>query len=393
MAEIRQLTADRFDERIALSEYAFQYEMSPAQKDEARAVFRPEWTYGLFGEDDRLLSALTILPFEVWVQGRKFAAGGIGGVASWPDTRRQGGVTRLLRHSLQTMRNNGQSFSTLHPFSFAFYRKYGYEMMPERKQYTIDSRWFPPRREVNGSVRLVEKKRELFAPMYEKFASQYNGPLVRDPEWWERKVFSKPGKAAVYYDREGQAEGYLLYQVADRIIKVHEWVALTGEASAGIWNFVGNHDSMADQLTVTMPEDDPLPFLLPEPRLKQEVNAYFMSRIVDVEAFIGQYPFSPSDRADELRLRIEDAHAPWNEGDFILRIEAGGEACLERVPSGSVDDSGGLALNIATLTALLAGGRRPGFLYRIGRLQGSAEPIDVLERRVLGQVGYLADFF
>src|SRR5690606_40607540 len=68
----------------------------------------------------RSLSRLSLLPLEVWIGGRKLAMGGVAGVASWPDARRQGGVRRLLQHAFGRMRENGQSLSMLAPFSFAF---------------------------------------------------------------------------------------------------------------------------------------------------------------------------------------------------------------------------------------------------------------------------------
>ncbi|TKH33755.1 GNAT family N-acetyltransferase, partial [Paenibacillus polymyxa] len=38
-----------------------------------------------------------------------------------------GMVSRLLTHALEEMKTAGQSLSFLHPFSFAFYRKFGWE--------------------------------------------------------------------------------------------------------------------------------------------------------------------------------------------------------------------------------------------------------------------------
>jgi predicted acetyltransferase len=394
MAEIRNLTIEQFEERIALSEFAFQYKLSPEETEQARESFRPESVYGLFGEDGRLLSALTVIPFEVWLRGRKLAMGGVAGVASWPDTRRQGGAARLLVHSFEEMRRKGQSLSSLYPFSHAFYRKYGYEMMTQRKQYTIEPRWFPPRRKTSGSVRLVDKTMELLDPVYQAYASQYDGMLVRDHDWWTRRVLKPPGVAAVYYNEAGKAEGYMLYQVKDRQMKVNEWVALTEEARVALWSYAGNHDSMVDQLTVTVPADDPLPFLLPEPRLKQEVSAHSMSRIVDAEAFVGQYPFEKSDRADELLLHIEDAHAAWNQGTFKLRMEASGEARMARISEDADSHPGAdLSLDIQTLTLMLAGEMRPRILHRVGRLRGSAESVELLERRVPLLQPFLSDFF
>jgi len=322
--------------------------------------------------------------------------GGIAGVATWPEARRKGCVAGLLRHGLETMRGAGQTVSMLHPFSFPFYRKYGWEMTIERKTYTLEPRHFPPRAAVPGRVERVAKDAGLLDGIYEKFASRYTGTIVRTPEWWERRVFTKPGLAALYYNGDGKPEGYLLYEVKERTMTVHEWVCVSEEARLGLWRYVADHDSMADKLAMTVPVDDPLPFLLPDPRIRQEVVSYFMSRIVDVEGFLAQYPFGPGDGEDAVTLAVEDEHAPWNHGVFRLRIDAVGRARAERMADGlqaENADEADLACDIQTLTALFLGNRPASLLHETGRLRGSREAVKRLEQRIPRRTAYLADFF
>ncbi|WP_276356158.1 GNAT family N-acetyltransferase [Cohnella caldifontis] len=391
MAEIRPLTMEDFEERMRLMQFAFQMPLTGEQIESRRALFRPEWDYGLFDDNGRLLSALLLIPFETWVQGSKLRMGGVAAVASWPDARRQGGVSKLLTHAFETMKRQGQSLSMLHPFYFPFYRKYGYEMTIERKHYTIPVKLLPPRAETAGAVRIVEKSPDLLAPVYETFASRYDGMLSRDDELWRQRALTKPGLAAAYFDEAGSAQGYMLYEVGDRVMKVHEWVAATEEARTALWSYAANHDSMIDDLKMTVPMDDDTAFLVPDPRFKQEIVPYFMSRIVDADAFVAQYAFQPSGGTDEVSLRLEDKHAPWNEGTYRLSIGADGTARLRR--ENGAGGGGEAACDIATLTAMLVGGRRPRFLRAVGRLQGSEAAVETLERRVPLQRPYLADFF
>ncbi|HEY8530264.1 MAG TPA: GNAT family N-acetyltransferase [Paenibacillaceae bacterium] len=396
--EIRQLGAEHFEERVALRQFAFQFTLTQEQIEELREGFRPEREWGVF-EGGRLLAAMTLLPMEIWVHSRKMAMGGVASVATWPEARRKGCVAGLLRHGLETMRQAGQTVSMLHPFSFLFYRRYGWEMTIERKTYTLEPRHFPPRAEVPGRVERVAKDAGLLDDVYEAFASRYTGMLVRTPEWWERRVFTKPGIAAVYYNGDGKPEGYLLYEVKDRTMTVHEWVSVSEEARLGLWRYAADHDSMADRLTMTVPADDPLPFLLPDPRIKQELQPYFMSRIVDVEGFVAQYPFEPGEGEDAVTLAVEDEHAPWNRGVYRLRIDAAGRARAERMaegwPAAAGDSADGaeLACDIQTLTALLLGDRPASLLHETGRLRGDREAVRRLQRRIPRRTTYLADFF
>ncbi|MBB6675007.1 GNAT family N-acetyltransferase [Cohnella nanjingensis] len=392
---IRQLSPEHFDERIALSEFAFQYKMPPERLESERKKFRPEESWGAFDEAGRLLSGLSLLPFEAWVQGRKMKMGGVAGVATWPEARRHGCVSRLLAHSLGVMREQRQTISMLAPFSFPFYRKYGWEMTVSRKQYEIEKSHFPKREETEGTVERVQKDTALIDPVYARFASRYTGTLVREEAWWADRRWNKPGLVALYRNGSGEAEGYICYSIEDRIMTVHEWVELSDAARRGLWNFVLNHDSMIDKMTVTMPVDDELPFLLPEPRIKQELKAYFMSRIVDAPAFVGQYPFHGGPGEERLTLRLADAHASWNDGTFEVVFAPGGEARMTPLAAGTAGEAteADVVCDIQTLTAMLLGDRRPEWLARIGRLTGSERAVGLLTRRIPVRTTHLLDFF
>lgn len=391
MAEIKHITAERYDESIALMQFAFQMNLSAERIEKDREYHKPEREYGLFDDNGRLLSRLTVLPLEAWIRGRKLAMGGVAGVASWPDARRQGGVSKLLQHAFARMKDQGQSLSMLAPFSFAFYRKFGYELTIERKKYTLETKHLPPRMKTPGTVRIVPKEQGTLEPVYAAFAAGFDGMLTRGAEVWERRLLSKPGIAAVYYDEADKPQGYMLYEVSEQTMKVNDWAVLTEDARTAMWSYAANHDSMIKQMTITVPTDDSLSFIVSDPRFKQEIEPYFMSRIVDAEKFVAQYPFSAAGRDSVMALAVEDAQAPWNDGEYRLSIAADGTARLERTGDGS--GAAGLRCDIATLTAMLVGGRRPEWLHGIGRLQGADDLIAELERRVPMQRPYLADFF
>jgi len=409
--EIRQLRMNDFEERMALSQFAFQFQLSPEAKEEKRLQYRPEQDWGVFDEQGALLSALVLIPLEAWIQGKKFAMGGIAGVATWPEARRQGCVSQLLIRTLETMKNNGQTISMLHPFSFSFYRKYGYEMTVERKRYTLETRQLPSRVETPGQVKRMPKPDiELLDGIYEANASRYSGTLVRTKDWWENRILKKTGSVAVYYNDENTPEGYVFYQVESSKLTIHEWVSTNETSRVALWTFIGNHDSMIHEVSLTVSADDPLPFLLADPRIKQEVIPYFMSRIVDAEAFVGLYPWAPGEREEAVVLCLSDAHASWNNGTYRLEWNAAGEGRLERLEgvlgltSTPASDGNGLAgsassesevisCDIQTLTAMLMGNRKPSLLREAGRISGSAASVELLERRIPARTSYLMDFF
>ncbi len=80
---------------------------------------------------------------------------------------------------------------------------------------------------------------------------------------------------------------------------------------------------MIDKLIVNAPSDDRLPFLLDNPRVKQELVPYFMARIVDAASFLEKYPFA-SGTESTLLLDVSDAHAEWNNRMFEVKIDESG---------------------------------------------------------------------
>ncbi|GGA46588.1 GNAT family N-acetyltransferase [Paenibacillus physcomitrellae] len=449
VVEIRQLKAEEFDRSTELAEYAFGYKLSKEEKERRRSRFKPEQLWGAW-EGEELQARLILLPLEIYVQGAAVSMGGIAGVCTWPEHRRKGLVNQLLRQALTLMKEQGQSLSCLHPFLIPFYRRFGWEVYTEYKKYTIpvpvlgaSGKFRAP-----GIVKRGIRDLAVLAPLYETFAKRYNGTLVRSPEWWENSVFDNELYTAVYYSEAGTAEGYLLYKTSGQDLTVYEFVYLNETARRGLWEFLSNHDSKVTQVIVDhVPSDDMLPYLLNDPRCKQEVRPYFMARIVDVRAFVGQYKFEASSATDGetvVTLRLQDEFAAWNDGEWELRVGREGKGKLNRMPAGNAVPSeagesaakpdlaaGGLATaadsavggslaaeavsaaaaegaaadsaaggpavvvscDIQSLAAMLLGYKRPQELYLAERIGGSQAGIAALEQVIPRRGTALLDFF
>jgi predicted acetyltransferase len=392
MEIIRTLKKEELEDSIRLSCFAFQYEVSPEEKEERIRQTDPETVWGCF-VDGKLAAKMTIHPLRTYIQGRPYAMGGVAGVATWPEYRRQGFVAKLLLQGLKAMKEKGQTVSFLHPFSIPFYRKYGWELFTDYKTYEIDVTKLPTLPHPEGTVERVSGDWRLLDHVYQAFAAQYNGTLVRDEAWWTRKVRPDRGMAAVYRDPEGQARGYLLYTVKNRIMQIAEWIWLDVTARLGLLKFVCNHDSMFDKIVMKAPADDLLPFLLHDPRVKQELWPYFMARIVDVKSFVEQYAFEAPEADETLYIRVEDAQAPWNDGAFRLDVDREGRATANVMPSDAPQGEGALRCDIGALTAMLMGYRRPAEYARLGRLRGEEPAVRRFERLVPRRATYLPDYF
>jgi predicted acetyltransferase len=387
---------EAIEESLRLSEFAFQYELSPEERQDRLAHFKPEMNWGYY-VDNRLAAKLTILTLQTWINGQHFSVGGIAGVATWPEYRRHGMVRKLLIHALQTMRDQGQTISLLHPFQYAFYRKFGWETFTEFKKYEVETKLLPAWSDIVGHIKRTSDWR-LLDPIYQTYASGFNGMLIRDEDWWIRRVFkAKSGTAAIYYDDSGAAQGYIYYKVINKEMTVHELVFLNEQARKGLWKFISDHDSMLDRVLLKAPSNDKLPFLLSNPRIKQELEPYMMARIVDLVPFLEQYTFAAGLEKRKFELQITDAQASWNNGIFSVKVDSGGKAKVKRVEADELKKTKRLSTqavcDIGTLTALLIGYQRPAFLQSIGRLEADAAVVADLDALLPQRTTYMADFF
>jgi predicted acetyltransferase len=397
MEEIRVLLPDEQEESLQLSQFAFQFRLNDAEARERLEKAKQDETWGLFGSEG-LEAKLTLLPLETFIGGSRISMGGIAGVATWPEKRRGGKVAKLLTHTLGVMRDRGQIISFLHPFQFEFYRKFGWETYIEYKNYELAPALIPRFPHEEGSRIVRTKDVGLLNAIYEKYASRFNGSLVRTVEWWEERILKRKndgGISAVYYGADGTPKGYVLYKVTEQNLTVHEFVALDAEAYKGLWTFIANHDSMLGAqgyVKLRTERKDRLTTLLKNPRIKQEIVPYFMARLVDAAVFLEQYRFKPG-VPGELRLYIRDEYAPWNEGLYVLQIGEDGTAKVTRSGEGAGTEEDGVVCGIGILTSMLLGYERPAFWLEHGMLGGSRAAALRLEEVMPERDTFLLDFF
>jgi len=392
MSEIRKVVGEELKQSLALSQYAFQYALTESEITESINRKKESDILGIF-DGDQLASKLEIIPLSVFIQEQEIAMGGIAGVATWPEYRRKKHVSQLIKKSLETMKENNQIISFLAPFKISFYRKFGWDLISSFAQLELEQQHLTMLPVTNGSIKRVTKDEafEELNGIYETFALRYNGMLKRTDQWWKDRVYSKDFHFVKYNDERNQASGYLLYKMKERVLEVKEMIFLTEEARRGLWNFICQHDSMADTVKIRMTENDPLAYLLDSPTFKKEVKPYFMGRIVDALPFLRSYPFNSE---NSLFVHLVDEFAPWNNGTF--HIQNGDVTHYQKENEGSTcahPPKRGIQLDIATLSAILIGGQKPTFLYQAGKISGNEEDVQVFEKMIPDKPSFFYDFF
>ncbi|BAC12143.1 hypothetical conserved protein [Oceanobacillus iheyensis HTE831] len=379
------------DEIYQLSAFAFQYELTPERLEERKQEKRKEAIWGWM-EDDRLAAKLHIVPLEVSIHGQPIKMGGISSVATWPEFRRKGIVRKLLQHALEEMKKEGQVLSYLYPFSIPFYRRFGWEVTFDEKEYNIPMHHFKRNWQLDGGmIRRMQNKDDvsILETIYEKYTAQFNGMLLRDSHWWEYRILVKKKLIAVSYDPQGEPDGYILYEVKKDILEVEEIIHLTLASKQRLLHFISNHDSMAKNVKMVVAESDTLPLLLDDPRFEQKMTPYFMSRIVDVYKFLQKYPFLAHKENVTIDLEITDDFVEANSGTYRLEINSK-EIHVEKL---SKEVASSVTIPIQQLASILLGYKRPLELKELGLIDGEQQHLEALDSIIPQTEPYFADFF
>ncbi|MBT2694721.1 GNAT family N-acetyltransferase [Bacillus sp. ISL-55] len=391
--DIKVLSEEHYLDSMNLSMYAFQYKVPDSDIPKRLETLKKHRLLGIF-EGEELASKLHILSLKVKLGQQDWKMGGIAGVATYPEHRRKGHVNALMKKALEDMNEKEDIVSFLHPFQIDFYRRFGWEVISDNRKITIDKIDLKPVDRQPGKIkRHTEKNHTLdIERVYEQYAAMHSAMLARDPEWWRTSIYGEQ-TAAVYYDSKNEASGYLLYEIKENVMKVEEYVSLTHEARKGLWNFICQHDSMADRVEVLLSVHDPFPYFLKEPKLKTEVYPYFMGRIVNAEKALTTYPFSTRTDGENVFLHLDDAAAPWNTGTYIIGQEGVAFHPVKEGGTCVTAPKRGLQLNINTLTAMLFGYKRPLELFELKLLRGDINEVEELEQALPTFKPFFYDFF
>ncbi|MET3699100.1 predicted acetyltransferase [Bacillus oleivorans] len=389
--EIRKVKREEFDQCLRISEYAFQYTL-PENERETR--MRDMEMYEIWGEfeNSSLISKVNVIPFQTNIANKMFSMGGIAGVATYPEKRRNGSVTRLLLAALKEMRQSGQIISFLHPFNIGFYRKFGWENASEFKMITLEKHDLKPIYDLHPNQgRMVRFNRKESIPylreVYDQIKIRYNGLLERTDEWWEKRVHPQALYTAVYFNQDNQAYGYVLYSIKESECQIKEFMFINEEARTKLWNFVCQHDSMVKKVQIWTFLDDPIDVFLPVAKTA-EVKPYGMVRIVDVHEFLKSYPFQG--QLEGLTLLVDDPFCEWNTGAYTFTKDSVTYRPLDSV---QIQQEKGVWLEIGTLSAVMVNYRTPTFFRRHGKIKGSLEETKRLEAALPENPAAVIDFF
>lgn len=388
MDQIKKLTMEDYPEISALSQFSFQYELSTESYEKKRkeAERHDKWGYIV---DDKLAGKAHIIPLQVMINGKSLHMGGISSVCTWPEYRRQGIAKKLMYRTLEEMDKHEQIISYLHPFHVGFYRKLGWELAFEKHNLTIPIEQLKRYdSEHNGYMIREKDKLKTKQMIYQTYATRFNGMLDRDKLWWQQRVLTnRSAQIAIAYNNKDIAEGYIIYEVKEDILRVQDYAYVNKNGRNIIFTFIANHDSMAKTVKLTVPKNDLLLYTLDNPLIENEMEPYFMIRIVNVQKFLETYPFKTENF--ELTIQVEDAFYEVNNGCYQIE-HIDGKTNVQKLTE---QKTAKVHCSIQQLSSVMIGYQCPLHLHQYHLIEGDLSAIQKLASVVPVKQTFFTDFF
>ena len=378
---IKFVHREEYDRVLQLMTYCFPWLND--FKDRARMFLEkyiPEDAIlGYYDESDVLNAMLFIIPFDIYIYGDVFSMGGIATVSSMPEGRHGGRVAELLKTSLNVMRERRQLVSMLGPFSYEFYRKYGWELGFERINYTIPVEHLDKFSKKIGTVKpFKDEDIDILDKIYTEYARVHNCCAVRNRLLWMDFVLqdpygrNQPRYTYIWFNDKKEPRGYIVYSIRDNRMNIQEMIYLNQEAKEGLLWFLFVHQSQIKEVYWSTAPDERLHLDLPNPRIKMEISPGMMFRVVDVKEALLHRGYC-ADIDAHFSISIMDPVADWNNRSFLVDIE-------DSEINVSECDSAELSCSIQTFGQIFTGYVTPeeAFLHR--KLTGDIKAVEQMAR-------------
>jgi len=247
MVEIRAARTEELDAMLTVMCEAFMLPFAPAREVFYKDPYFDIEKKRVLVENGEVISCLTIVEVVMWIGQAAVRVGGIAGVGTRPSHRRRGYAGRLLVESLRTLAEQGYGLTALFPYSYDYYRRFGWERAGTQFRITLSPRSLPR----FADARYVRPALPADCPevqrLYDASSRHKTGRCLRDAKRWSY-LFEHAKSRAIY--KRGGVEGYALYEVKDeedgRRLRLLEMVAATEGARRGLVGFLAKQNEIQE---------------------------------------------------------------------------------------------------------------------------------------------------
>lgn len=363
MLNLKFLNIDNFDEFYKLNSFAFTVsrEIAVSVSEHLKDVLKDKSVekLGAF-ESGELLSSLIILNTQMNFRNSIVKMGGIGNVCSSPIYRGKGGIKFLMAKTFEILKKKKIPISILYPFSVEFYRKYGYELFDERKEFSIPSGEIKDFKFENSDYKLFEyssldeMKKDTLEDLKNLVKGEYNF-ILREREHWKREFTlwmpNDVSKKLIIIYKDDEIRGYILYGLKEKEgqgeLIVKEFVYRDEETKKFIFKTLKDLSLQLSKINLYTPDDFILwPYVKNYNFVKRRIFNSPMVRIISLEDLNGLKMLGSDLR---IVIKVNDNNCEWNNGIFIFELRNG---ILNIMKS---EENPELEVSIGQLSSVLSG--------------------------------------
>lgn len=360
--EYRLVKEDEIKQVIKLSAQAFSYSIDECfiQTEYKKKLKSQLEQWVAVNDEGTVVAGVPVHPFRVYFNGHKVKCGGIGGVVSAPEHRRRGNVKMLFRTSLKAMYDRGYFFSYLYPFSYSYYRKFGYETACNtfKATFVTDNLL---RYDMEGYTKKYSKDEDLdiIKGIYHEYSKDMNGMLCRDDELWKNRLdidnYKDRSHTYIWYDTNDRALGYVSYSVVDDPVEFYkknmmitDIAFINDKGLYGIFSILGKFSSNLLNTTLQLSPKIDMDLLAEELYdIKIVPHNLGMNRVVNAKKALElmKYP----DDSGSFIIDIKDEFCDWNNKTYKVEYIEGNPNVTE------TNQTSDVTMSVHVLSQILTG--------------------------------------
>ena len=341
---IRLVAEDELAAFLAVDQHA-SHGTPMSERAHANFLARLEFGRTLAAFDgDTIVGGTGAFSFQMRVPGAMAAVAGVSLVAVLPSHRRQGILSALMRRQLADVSERGEAVAVLFASESGIYGRYGYGRASWQAAYRLQRGEvaLAPGAPAEPGLRLriaePPSARAELAQVYDRALAERPGLYARTEPWWDRlltDLHSEDGSSrqirCVLAEDDSGPRAYAVFTSTEcwdedaglprGVLEVSEALATDPAATAALWDNLLSRDLVSEFHARMRPVDDPLLYLLADPRrVRSVVSDGLWVRLVDVGRALAQRHYaSPVD----VVIEVADEQCPQNAGRWRLAAEAG----------------------------------------------------------------------
>ena len=336
-----------------------------------------EMGFGAIKNDQLIVFIGVTKHMENRIRGADIRFGGIGGVATLPEYRRDRLVRKAFDAFFQYANEHNIVFSALAPFSFPFYEKFGYALAGQEHLYKFP---FTDMKKVTGptdiTFREYEPEKDAAAVMDVQRSMARFGSRLFVPQ---SRLENKDIKHGYVFERGDEIVGSIRLSFKElgdwksRMTVRYTWFT-TDDVLPAIADFVYRYASQTDEVHWAIEPELPLEYFLKNPGHRQrQREGHMMIRVVKFREFCQQVKV-PLYASEPVVIKLIDKHCPWNQGTWKLTPVSG------RLEIQSSDQEPEITFESVELSHALGGLMTASLLNRMGGLACSPDAAERFTR-------------